>query len=137
MSTNFTKSKLFQRNNQPIEPLLNSSSKRPNSKGVPRHILPFVMAGAAASGFVIGNYLRKNLGKDDNVKASTKETAPKHKENSKSVQTPAVSKKMDITTAIKESRDLVVRIKDELGAPGVVIAVSVDGKLVWSEGVCH
>uniref|UniRef100_H3CSI5 Lactamase, beta n=1 Tax=Tetraodon nigroviridis TaxID=99883 RepID=H3CSI5_TETNG len=36
--------------------------------------------------------------------------------------------------ARKVSRDLVERIKAEVGAPGVVVGVSVDGSLVWSEG---
>eukprot|EP00057_Strongylocentrotus_purpuratus_P019632 XP_011674106.1 PREDICTED: uncharacterized protein LOC764196 [Strongylocentrotus purpuratus] len=38
-------------------------------------------------------------------------------------------------TAIKRSRDLLQRAKDEVGAPGIVAAVTVDGKLVWSEGI--
>ncbi|XP_041459791.1 serine beta-lactamase-like protein LACTB, mitochondrial [Lytechinus variegatus] len=42
------------------------------------------------------------------------------------------SRKFD--AAIKRSRDLLQRAKDEVGAPGIVAAVSVDGKLVWSEG---
>ncbi|XP_032621342.2 serine beta-lactamase-like protein LACTB, mitochondrial isoform X1 [Chelonoidis abingdonii] len=37
--------------------------------------------------------------------------------------------------AIESSRDLLQRIKDEVGAPGIVIGVSVDGKEVWSEGL--
>ncbi|XP_036431983.1 serine beta-lactamase-like protein LACTB, mitochondrial [Colossoma macropomum] len=37
--------------------------------------------------------------------------------------------------AIEISRDLVQRIKDEVGAPGVVIGVSVDGTQVWCEGL--
>ncbi|XP_035763139.1 serine beta-lactamase-like protein LACTB, mitochondrial isoform X2 [Neolamprologus brichardi] len=37
--------------------------------------------------------------------------------------------------AIKVSRDLVARIKDEVGAPGVVVGVSVDGAEVWCEGI--
>ncbi|KAK0144199.1 Serine beta-lactamase-like protein LACTB, mitochondrial [Merluccius polli] len=36
--------------------------------------------------------------------------------------------------AIRVSRDLVARIKDEVGAPGLVIGVSVDGQQVWCEG---
>ncbi|XP_073724924.1 serine beta-lactamase-like protein LACTB, mitochondrial isoform X1 [Misgurnus anguillicaudatus] len=41
------------------------------------------------------------------------------------------------TAAIEVSRDLVRRIKvqDEVGAPGIVIGVSVDGSPVWCEGV--
>ncbi|XP_068459420.1 serine beta-lactamase-like protein LACTB, mitochondrial isoform X1 [Clinocottus analis] len=37
--------------------------------------------------------------------------------------------------AIKVSRDLVERIKTEVGAPGLVVGVSVDGAEVWSEGI--
>ncbi|KAM4829537.1 serine beta-lactamase-like protein LACTB, mitochondrial isoform 3-T3 [Thomomys bottae] len=37
--------------------------------------------------------------------------------------------------AIANSRDLLHRIKDEVGAPGIVVGVSVDGKEVWSEGL--
>ncbi|XP_060770827.1 serine beta-lactamase-like protein LACTB, mitochondrial isoform X2 [Neoarius graeffei] len=37
--------------------------------------------------------------------------------------------------AIEISRDLIQRIKDEVGAPGVVIGVSVDGTQVWGEGI--
>nr|XP_060611947.1 serine beta-lactamase-like protein LACTB, mitochondrial [Anolis sagrei ordinatus] len=33
------------------------------------------------------------------------------------------------------SRDLLQRVKDEVGAPGIVVGVSVDGKEVWSEGM--
>ncbi|KAI2648248.1 Serine beta-lactamase-like protein LACTB, mitochondrial [Labeo rohita] len=39
------------------------------------------------------------------------------------------------TAAIETSRDLLQRIKDEVGAPGMVIGVSVDGSHVWCEGV--
>ncbi|KAK5902253.1 hypothetical protein CesoFtcFv8_007527 [Champsocephalus esox] len=43
------------------------------------------------------------------------------------------------SAAIKVSRDLVERIKvsleDEVGAPGLVVGVSVDGAHVWSEGI--
>ncbi|XP_034542188.1 serine beta-lactamase-like protein LACTB, mitochondrial isoform X2 [Notolabrus celidotus] len=37
--------------------------------------------------------------------------------------------------AIKVSRDLLDRIKVEVGAPGLVIGVSVNGAPVWSEGI--
>lgn len=37
--------------------------------------------------------------------------------------------------AIKVSRDLVERIKTEVGAPGILVGVSVDGAQVWSEGI--
>ncbi|XP_074772758.1 serine beta-lactamase-like protein LACTB, mitochondrial [Athene noctua] len=37
--------------------------------------------------------------------------------------------------AIERSRDLLRRIKDEAGIPGILVGVSVDGKEVWSEGL--
>ncbi|XP_072837749.2 serine beta-lactamase-like protein LACTB, mitochondrial [Pogona vitticeps] len=37
--------------------------------------------------------------------------------------------------AVACSRDLLRRVKDEVGAPGIVVGVSVDGKEVWSEGL--
>ncbi|XP_041650831.1 serine beta-lactamase-like protein LACTB, mitochondrial isoform X2 [Cheilinus undulatus] len=37
--------------------------------------------------------------------------------------------------AIKVSRDLLERIKAEVGAPGLVVGVSVDGAQVWCEGL--
>nr|XP_040018461.1 serine beta-lactamase-like protein LACTB, mitochondrial isoform X2 [Gasterosteus aculeatus aculeatus] len=37
--------------------------------------------------------------------------------------------------AIEASRELVERIKAEVGAPGLVVGVSVDGAEVWSEGI--
>lgn len=36
--------------------------------------------------------------------------------------------------ARKTSRDLLQRAKDEVGSPGIVAAVSVDGRLLWTEG---
>ncbi|KAG7473407.1 hypothetical protein MATL_G00095530 [Megalops atlanticus] len=39
------------------------------------------------------------------------------------------------TAAIEISRDLLQRIKDEVGAPGMVVGVSVDGTTVWCEGL--
>ncbi|XP_069654077.1 serine beta-lactamase-like protein LACTB, mitochondrial [Haliaeetus albicilla] len=37
--------------------------------------------------------------------------------------------------AVERSRDLLRRIKDEAGIPGILVGVSVDGKEVWSEGL--
>lgn len=33
-----------------------------------------------------------------------------------------------------KARDLLLRVKDEAGAPGLVVGVSIDGKVVWKEG---
>ncbi|KAJ7415918.1 Serine beta-lactamase-like protein LACTB, mitochondrial [Willisornis vidua] len=37
--------------------------------------------------------------------------------------------------AVRRSRDLLRRVKDEAGIPGIVVGVSVDGEEVWSEGL--
>ncbi|KAM4040021.1 serine beta-lactamase-like protein LACTB, mitochondrial [Anomaloglossus baeobatrachus] len=39
------------------------------------------------------------------------------------------------STAIVRSRELLSRVKDEVGSPGIVVGVSVDGQTVWSEGL--
>ncbi|CAH6873705.1 serine beta-lactamase-like protein LACTB, mitochondrial [Phodopus roborovskii] len=52
-----------------------------------------------------------------------------------SPHTPASPAARGFSRAIQSSRDLLHRIKDEVGAPGIVIGVSVDGKEVWSEGL--
>ncbi|GAB5572398.1 serine beta-lactamase-like protein LACTB [Prionailurus iriomotensis] len=51
-----------------------------------------------------------------------------------SAQTPMLPPTRRFARAIDSSRDLLHRIKDEVGAPGIVVGVSVDGKEVWSEG---
>ncbi|XP_078388746.1 serine beta-lactamase-like protein LACTB, mitochondrial [Cetorhinus maximus] len=40
-----------------------------------------------------------------------------------------------LAAAKQTGRDLLQRIKDEVGAPGIVVGVAVDGKEVWSEGL--
>ncbi|XP_055453837.1 serine beta-lactamase-like protein LACTB, mitochondrial isoform X2 [Psammomys obesus] len=52
-----------------------------------------------------------------------------------SPHTPAPPAAGGFSRAIESSRDLLHRIKDEVGAPGIVVGVSVDGKEVWSEGL--
>ncbi|XP_024591050.1 serine beta-lactamase-like protein LACTB, mitochondrial isoform X2 [Neophocaena asiaeorientalis asiaeorientalis] len=52
-----------------------------------------------------------------------------------SPQTPTPPHSRRFARAIDRSRDLLHRIKDEVGAPGIVVGVSVDGKEVWSEGL--
>lgn len=39
------------------------------------------------------------------------------------------------SAAVRASRELIERIKDEVGAPGLVVGVSVDGAQVWCEGI--
>ncbi|XP_053784876.1 serine beta-lactamase-like protein LACTB, mitochondrial isoform X2 [Desmodus rotundus] len=52
-----------------------------------------------------------------------------------SPQTPTPPTSRLYARAIDSSRDLLHRIKDEVGAPGIVVGVSVDGKEIWSEGL--
>uniref|UniRef100_UPI00398E6C42 serine beta-lactamase-like protein LACTB, mitochondrial n=1 Tax=Pristiophorus japonicus TaxID=55135 RepID=UPI00398E6C42 len=40
-----------------------------------------------------------------------------------------------LAAAKATGRDLLQRIKDEVGAPGIVVGVAIDGKEVWSEGL--
>ncbi|CAG2210964.1 LACTB [Mytilus edulis] len=42
---------------------------------------------------------------------------------------------MAMFEAINKARDLIQRIKDETGSPGIVVGVSVNGKDVWKEGL--
>ncbi|KAM5170691.1 serine beta-lactamase-like protein LACTB, mitochondrial [Mantella aurantiaca] len=39
------------------------------------------------------------------------------------------------SAAIDRSRELLRRVKDEVGSPGIVVGVSVDGETVWTEGM--
>ncbi|XP_069621680.1 serine beta-lactamase-like protein LACTB, mitochondrial [Ranitomeya imitator] len=39
------------------------------------------------------------------------------------------------SAAIARSRELLSRVKDEVGSPGIVVGVSVDGQTVWTEGL--
>ncbi|XP_022085351.1 serine beta-lactamase-like protein LACTB, mitochondrial isoform X2 [Acanthaster planci] len=43
--------------------------------------------------------------------------------------------KAGLKEAMKRSRDLLQRAKDEVGSPGIVAAVSINGRLVWAEGI--
>jgi hypothetical protein len=54
---------------------------------------------------------------------------------SSSVRTAVYEKqKISINEAIVKARELACRRKDEVGAPGIVIGVSINGKTVWEEG---
>lgn len=69
------------------------------------------MGGPADMGRVVASCLHRDVKDEDDVSSGKYESA------------------------ITRSRDLLQRAKDEFGAPGIVAAVSVDGKLVWSEGI--
>jgi hypothetical protein len=54
---------------------------------------------------------------------------------SSSVRTAVYEKqKISINEAIAKAKELACRRKDEVGAPGIVIGVSINGKTVWEEG---
>ncbi|XP_041355824.1 serine beta-lactamase-like protein LACTB, mitochondrial [Gigantopelta aegis] len=46
-----------------------------------------------------------------------------------------IGQKITLQEAIEKGRDLALRIKDETGSPGLIVAVSCDGKQVWAEGM--
>jgi hypothetical protein len=55
-----------------------------------------------------------------------------------SVRTAGYEKQdLSLQSAIVKARDLACRKKDEVGAPGLVIGVSINGKTVWAEGEYH
>ncbi|XP_036159804.1 serine beta-lactamase-like protein LACTB, mitochondrial isoform X2 [Myotis myotis] len=75
---------------------------------------------------------------DPDAEASPQAEQPPPREQPlapRSPQTPTASPPRRYARAIDSSRDLLHRIKDEVGAPGIVVGVSVDGKEIWSEGL--
>lgn len=77
------------------------------------------------------------------LKAVRAQDFPEKNENSEgglfpvisSVRTPVYEKQnLSINDAIVKARELAYRQKDEVGAPGIVIGVSINGKTVWEEG---
>lgn len=51
------------------------------------------------------------------------------------VNSEQVTQNPSVSQAIYKARELAYRLKDEVGAPGLVIGVSIDGKTVWLEGL--
>lgn len=66
------------------------------------------------------------------------EAVPKSLEANSNILNPKIrlseNKLKNYETAVKKSQELVKRFKDEIGVPGLVIGVSVDGNTVWEEG---
>ncbi|KAL3884356.1 hypothetical protein ACJMK2_024502 [Sinanodonta woodiana] len=62
----------------------------------------------------------------------TKNVLTREKEQGKKI---SATKEKNFVAAIEKARDLAIRIKDETGTPGLTIAVSVNGQLVWSDGL--
>lgn len=75
------------------------------------------------------------------VRAQDLQTKTEHNEESvfpvsSSVRTAVYEKqKRSINEAVVKARELACRRKDEVGAPGIVIGVSINGKTVWEEGM--
>ncbi|XP_046396312.1 uncharacterized protein LOC124163441 isoform X2 [Ischnura elegans] len=44
-------------------------------------------------------------------------------------------KKSKIESAIAEAREKIARLKNEVGAPAIIVGVSVDGEVLWKEGL--
>ncbi|XP_014677419.1 PREDICTED: serine beta-lactamase-like protein LACTB, mitochondrial [Priapulus caudatus] len=60
----------------------------------------------------------------------------KHMNNEAVEEEPEIPRSagLRLAEAVEKSKDIARRIKDEVGAPGLVVAVGLNGKLVWVEG---
>jgi hypothetical protein len=107
--------------------------------------------GAVAGSFAVvyglkNQYLKDGYDEIQIIKAARAQNLRKDTENNEncilplnlsSVSTAEYGKqKLSISQAIVKARDLAYRVKDEVGAPGLVIGVSINGKTVWAEGKC-
>ncbi|XP_058963954.2 serine beta-lactamase-like protein LACTB, mitochondrial [Pocillopora verrucosa] len=100
--------------------------------------LGFGLAGLLGfSGILYGKKQRK----PSRIEASFVEKKSEEKENNSPLQISTKSEEniydhssWTIQSAIEESRYIIKCMKEEIGCPGVCIAVSLDGKTVWSEG---
>jgi hypothetical protein len=104
--------------------------------------------GAAAGSFAVtygfrNHYLKDGYGEVQIIKAVSAQDKWKETERNGSsifplypsaIRTGYEKQNLSINHAIMKARDLAYRMKDEVGAPGLVIGVSVNGETVWSEG---
>jgi hypothetical protein len=103
--------------------------------------------GAAVGSFTVicgfkNQYMKDNRAELQFIHAANSQDVLKETENkecilpiSQSVSTAGCEKQcLSLQQAILKARDLAYRKKDEVGAPGLVIGVSVNGRSVWSEG---
>lgn len=84
-------------------------------------------AAVAGAVLIAGIFTKLQSATGDKEEESTDSSS----EDDKHLSTDSVT----LTEAIKQSRDLLQRKKDESGSPGLVVAVSVNGRLVWKEGM--
>lgn len=120
--------------------LNNSSSLPSTSKGKTAPNAAFLL-GFGLAGLIgfSGLYQKKKLKLLKKANATSVERKLEALKNQHAVpkeQNPSISHGYPWTlqSAIDESRSIIQCMKEERGIPGVSIAVSVDGKTVWSEG---
>ena len=96
-------------------------------------------AGSFALGYVVKHQNTKEIqnesqnevvstAKDLEDEAYKSGIIPSLPTSARTTQNPALIR------AISKARELVYRLKNEVGAPGLVIGVSIDGKNIWTEG---
>lgn len=88
-----------------------------------------------------GIFYGKKQRKTSRIEASFNEKESEEKENKFPLPVPNKREEniygnsyWTIQSAIEESQHIIKCMKEEIGCPGVCIAVSLDGKTVWSEG---
>jgi serine beta-lactamase-like protein LACTB len=91
--------------------------------------VPVVIISGIIGGYVIlGHRHREEVECEAEVQRTRPVTESSEQESSVTHQTIALDR------AINEADELIQRIKLEKGCPGVVVAVTVDGKEIWSKG---
>jgi hypothetical protein len=103
--------------------------------------------GAAVGSFAVicgfkSQYLKDSHDELQFIQAASAQDVRKETENNERnvLLSPSVSREgyekqnIYLQNAIIKARDLAYRKKDEVGAPGLVIGVSINGKTVWAEG---
>ncbi|CAB3373142.1 Hypothetical predicted protein [Cloeon dipterum] len=89
-------------------------------------LLAAVAAGSAA---VLANFYSQQPTKGNDFRPVFADCASPYE------KTPSKNASRKLELAKEKARDALLKIKCEVGAPGVVIGVSVDGKVVWKEGI--
>jgi hypothetical protein len=104
--------------------------------------------GAAVGSFAVisgfkNQYLKDSHDEPRFIQAASAQDMLKERDNSERnilLVSPSVSKvgyeneNLSLQNAVLKARDLAFRKKDEVGAPGLVIGVSINGETVWKEG---
>lgn len=104
--------------------------------------------GAAVGSFAVicgfkNQYLKDSLDEPRFIQAASAQNMLKEADdNERNILpvNPSVSRvgyeneNLSLQNAVVKARDLAYRKKDEVGAPGLVIGVSINGETVWKEG---